>query len=81
MRLLAGFGRNCQACAFIAVPLVLTKDHLPHGIAIGKTTCHDRLRVRTRPASAVGAVGDSDMHSEMAIQALFNNRLGLVKGT
>ena len=63
----------------LLVPFVV-KDHLPHGVAIGKSTSHDGLRVRSSPASTTGTVGDSDINSEMATQALFNNGLGLVEG-
>ena len=39
--------------------LIVTKNHLLNGIAIGKSTRHDGLRVRPRPASTTGAIGDS----------------------
>jgi hypothetical protein len=63
----------------LLVPFVV-KDHLPHSVTIGEPTSHDGLRVRSSPASTTGTVGDSDINSEMATQALFNNGLGLVEG-
>ena len=62
-----------------STPGLVTKNHLPHGVAIGKSTSYDGLWVRSSPTSTTGAIGDSDINSEIADSALFNNRLGLVE--
>ena len=64
----------------LLLPFVI-KNHLPHRVAIGKSTRHDGLWVRSGSTSTTRAVGDSDMNSEIATLALFNNSLGLVEGT
>ena len=64
----------------LLLPFVI-KNHLSHGVTIGEPTSHDGLRVKSSPTSTTGTVGDSDMNSEMATLALFNNRLRLVEGT
>ena len=63
----------------LRLPCVI-KNHLPYRVAIGEPTSHDGLRVRSSPASTTGTIGDSDINSEIATLALFNNRLGLVEG-